>query len=228
MKNVLRKLFVGLIALSVLLLAGCSDELHYIETTQAEADEGFSVYSVDIPDYEGKPVAVINDNEPFFTDAEIMDEFFMEISELDFLGRAQGNWMCADEAHIQTGERQSLYEIEPSGWHGNGIYQRSHILMWKLGGPDDERNVITGTETFNQEGMLEYEERVTAYLWRNPSNHVMYRVSPYYEGTDLVARGVLMEAYSVEDGGALKFCVFVYNAEPFYTINYSTGLYLPE
>lgn len=199
------------------------------ETSAAEDSQyasGFDVHNIDIPEYNGKPLVKINGGKPFFTDDEITDEYFMELSEMDSLGRCGSNWMCADEPHITEGERDSISDIHPSGWHKGGFYQRSHLLMWKLSGCNDERNLITGTDTFNQETMREYEERVTAYLWKHEKNHVMYRVSPLFEGNDLVARGVLMEAYSVEDGGkGLQYCIFVYNAEPDYIIDYATGDY---
>ena len=225
MKRLYKKIFAGLILLAALLLAGCSDELRYIDkdATEPSTTEAFSVYTVVIPEYDGSPTALINDGVPYFTQDDMRTEFYIELADLDRLGRCGSCMMCADETHIQDGDRESLYEIEPSGWHGKSIYQRCHLLMWKLGGPDDERNIITGTETFNQESMLEYEERVTAYLWRNPSNHVMYRVTPCFRSDELVARGVLMEAYSVEDEGTLSFCVFVYNVEPGYAINYADG-----
>ena len=226
-------ILAGTVLITCLLLTGCDlwDSLRYIfdgneETTSAAA--GFDIYAIDIPDYSGKAWVEINGNEPFFTDSEITNEFFIDISDLDGRGRCQGNIMCADEEHMQDGERQSLSGITPTGWHSGSIYQRSHLLMWKLGGPDDERNIITGTETFNQETMLEFEERVTAYIWRHPGIHVMYRVTPYFKGRDKVARGVLMEAYSVEDSGGLTFCIFAYNVEPGCAIDYADGTYTPE
>lgn len=195
------------------------------EWTVVESN-GFDISKIDIPEYKGNPTQKINNNEPFFTKDEIEDEYFMEIAELDELGRCKSNWMCADEAHIQEGERGKINDIHPSGWHTGGFYQRSHLLMWKLTGCNNKKNMISGTDTLNQEAMLEYEERITDYLWHNEKNHVMYRVTPQFIGDELIARGVLMEAYSVEDGGkGLKFCVFVYNVEPGYEIDYMTGEY---
>lgn len=183
------------------------------------------ISQIDIPSYSGSPTTVINDGEPFFEDDELAAEYYILLSELDSLGRCGSNVMCADEADMQTGEREDISSIHPTAWHGGGFYNRSHLLMWKLSGCDDERNLITGTSTFNQETMLEYEERVTAYLWANTENHVMYRVTPLFEEDNLLATGVLMEAYSVEDNGALSFCVFCYNVEPGAEIDYATGDY---
>ncbi len=207
--------------------AGQTDtEVHAEEPDYCVTVSTFDISSIDIPAYSGSPNSEINGGVPFFSQEEITDEFFIELSELDELGRCGSNIMCADEEHIQTGERDWIRFIHPSGWHSNSIYQRSHLLMWKLSGCDDEHNLITGTETFNQEGMLEYEERVTAYLWRHAGAHVMYRVTPLFKENELVARGVLMEALSVEDGGqGLSFCMFIYNVEPDYKIDYSTGDY---
>lgn len=217
---------------NVWILRGCvqsiSDADETAEDTSGGADaiQPLDVSAVEIPAYSGAPNVLINDGIPFFSEEEIITEFGISLAETDSLKRCGSCRMCADEEHIQTGERESISDIHPTGWHSNSIYQRSHLLMWKLCGSDDERNLITGTETFNQEGMLEYEERVTAYLWRHKGSHVIYRVTPLFEGSDLVARGVLMEAMSAEDGGkGLSFCIFIYNVEPGYDIDYSTGDY---
>ena len=98
--------------------------------------------------------------------------------------------------------------------------------MWKLSGLNKIENLVTGTATFNEVNMQDYEKKVTRYLWDHEDNHVMYRVTPYYVDDELVCRGVLMEAYSVEDDGALEFCIFVYNAEPGALIDYKTGDYM--
>lgn len=182
-----------------------------------------------IPDFNGKDYLIkVNGNKPFFTEEELLTEYTASLSELDDLGRAHVAWMCADEAHIQTGERESIYKLKPAGWHGGGFYERSHLLMWKLSGINDLRNLVTGTATFNEDNMQDYEKKVTAYLWNHDQNHVMYRVTPVYRGDELLCRGVLMEAYSVEDHGKLEYCVFVYNAEPGAIIDYLTGDFLIE
>ena len=182
-----------------------------------------------IPEFNGKDYLIkVNGNKPFFTEDELLTEYTTSLSELDDLGRAQVAWMCADEPHIQTGERESIYKLKPAGWHGGGFYERSHLLMWKLSGINDLRNLVTGTATFNEDNMQDYEKKVTAYLWNHDNNHVMYRVTPVYKGDELLCRGVLMEAYSVEDHGKLEYCVFVYNAEPGATIDYLTGDFMIE
>ncbi len=228
-KNLLKIMGVILVCLAILLAfrALIDKKSEGKPTTGTTIENVITKNSVSIPEFDGETyVMEINGNEPFFTDDEITNEYFLELSDFDENSRAQTAWMCADEAHIRTEERDSdLSKLEPSGWKKNAIYQRSHLLMWKLSGPDDLKNLITGTEYFNQTGMLQYEEQVTAYLWDNEKNHVMYRVTPYYIGTEKVARGVLMEAYSVEDNGKLHFCVFVYNAQPDTVIEYDSGVY---
>lgn len=185
------------------------------------------IHHVDIPEFDGKNyTAEINGGSPFFAPDEIKDSYYTSLSDLDALGRAGSAIMCADEPHIQTGERSSISDLKPSGWHGGGFYERSHLLMWKLTGLNQIENLVTGTATFNEINMQDYEKKVTRYLWDHPGNHVMYRVTPFFRDEELVCRGVLMEAYSVEDEGALSYCVFVYNAEPDAEIDYKTGDYM--
>ncbi|MBR2696414.1 MAG: DNA/RNA non-specific endonuclease [Parasporobacterium sp.] len=187
----------------------------------------FDFYQLDIPDFDGKTyVKEIQNGVSLFKPDEITDTYYTHLSELDVLGRAGFAMMCADEEHIQEGERSSISDLKPSGWHSGGFYERSHLLMWKLTGLNKLENLVTGTTTFNEKNMQDYEKKVTRYLWDHPENHVMYRVTPLFKDKELVCRGVLMEAYSVEDDGALEFCVFVYNAEPGAEIDYLTGDYM--
>ncbi len=191
---------------------------------QIPKDE-FDVAELGIPAYDGQPYVEMNDGEPYFTEEDLVTEHYIELSELDELHRCGSNMMCADEEHMASSRRGRI-SYKPSGWHGGGFYQRSHLLMRKLSDCDESRNLISGTATFNQETMLEWEERVTAYIWAHKGIHVIYRVSPWFEGDNLIATGVLMEACSVEDEGGLKFCVFCYNVEPDATIDYRTGEYV--
>ena len=190
----------------------------------ADSDFDLDEAGIDIPEYEDAAIIEVNDGEPYFT--VLYSEFFIQLTELDELGRAGSAMMCADEEDLQTGEREDISAIHPSGWIGDSIYDRSHLLMWKLSGCNDERNLITGASMFNTESMLTYEMEILYFLYDNEDMHVMYRVTPLFEGEELVARGVLMEAVSVEDGGAgLMFCVFCYNVEDGYTIDYTDGEY---
>lgn len=121
-----------------------------------------------------------------------------------------------------SGFRQKKYDtnIVPGGY----IYHRCHLIAWKLGGIDvDERNLITGTQNFNINGMKPFEDKVYNYLRENKTNHVLYRVTPYFDGNNELINGVEIEAYSIEDNGGLKFNVYVYNVQNGITINYVTG-----
>ena len=190
----------------------------------ADSDFDLDEAGIEIPEYEDEQVIEVNGGEPYFS--VLYTEFFIQLTELDDLGRAGSAMMCADEEDLQTGEREDISAIHPSGWHGDSIYDRSHLLMWKLSGCNDERNLITGASTFNTESMLTYEMEILYFLYDNEDMHVMYRVTPLFEDDELVARGVLMEAVSVEDGGeGLMFCVFCYNVEDGYTIDYTDGEY---
>lgn len=123
---------------------------------------------------------------------------------------------------IPSGFRQKKYDtnIVPGGY----IYHRCHLIAWKLGGIDvDERNLITGTQNFNINGMKSFEDKVYNYLRENKTNHVLYRVTPYFDGNNELVNGVEIEAYSIEDNGGLKFNVYVYNVQDGITINYVTG-----
>lgn len=186
----------------------------------------------DIPAYSGEPYVVISDNQPNFTLEDFTLEPFEEYSELDYLGRcgvAYAN-ICAEL--MPTEQRGEIGMIKPSGWQtakydivdGKYLYNRCHLIGFQLAGENaNEKNLITGTRYMNVDGMLPFENMVDDYV-DETGNHVLYRVTPVYNGEDLVAYGVLMEAISVEDEGeGLCFCVFVYNVQPGITIDYATG-----
>jgi DNA-entry nuclease len=193
--------------------------------------------------YDGTNIVEVNDGVPDFTTEEIQEAVealedgtaILELSELDELGRCGTAYMMAGPETIATGERGSIAGVKPSGWVqkkysvvGEGssgyLYNRCHLLMWKLSSIlDDERNLITGTRYFNTVLMLDYEDDLTDYIYKT-NNHILYRVTPVFIGDELVARGVHMEALSVEDNGeGISFNVFVYNVQPCIYIDYSTG-----
>ena len=187
----------------------------------------------DVPEYSGQPAVDLNKGNPAFAEDEIRDTFFEEYAELDRLGRSGTATACLDREHMPTGERGSIGMVKPSGWqlekydfidNGGYLYNRCHIIGWQLTGQNaDERNLMTGTRYFNVEGMLPYENRVASYL-RLTENHVMYRVTPIYKGKELLARGVQIEAMSVEDRGTgLSINAFCYNVQPGVDIDYRTG-----
>lgn len=183
--------------------------------------------------YVGSPYVVINDNIPFFTDDEMTTTSFEEYSPLDELGRCGVAFANLGTDLMPTEDRESISEVKPSGWinkpydhvDGKYLYNRCHLIGFQLAGENaNEKNLITGTRYMNVEGMLPFENMVADFLHENPEMHVLYRVTPVYDGDNLVANGVLMEARSVEDNGeAILFNVFCYNVQPGVDIDYATG-----
>ncbi len=176
--------------------------------------------------------AVLNDNVPDFTDAEGNAEAFERYSALDSLGRCGPAYACLGQELMPTEERGKIGQVRPSGWHtvkydsvdGKYLYNRCHLIGFQLSGENaNERNLITGTRYFNAEGMLPFENLVADYI-RETGFHVLYRVTPLFEGQNLVANGVQMEALSLEDAGeGICFNVFVFNRQPGIIIDYLTG-----
>lgn len=178
-----------------------------------------------------------NSNIPTFTEDEITTESFEHYSELDSLGRCGVATACVgvDLMPAKGEERGDISSVKPSGWDqeeydakivpGRYLYHRAHIIGWQLTGENaNKKNLITGTQYMNTKGMIIFENLVADYLRGEPDCHVMYRVTPDFVGDNLVASGVLMEAYSVEDEGeGVSFCVYVYNYQPGIEIDYKTG-----
>ena len=193
----------------------------------------------EIPEYKRKAYVEINNGDPFFTENEITDEAFERYSMLDPLGRCGVAIACIGIEIMPTEDRGEIASITPTGWEYGGIsnnnqydfvernyvYNRCHLIGYQLTGENDnERNLITGTRYMNIEGMLPFEDEVADYV-EESGNHVMYRVTPIFNGLDYVARGVLMEGYSVEDNGrGICFCIYAYNVQPGVTIDYFTGV----
>lgn len=188
---------------------------------------------LELPEYSGQPYAEINHNIPFFEEKEWKTEPFESYSDLDFLGRCGTAYACVSKELMPTEERGEIGMIKPTGWHTVKypeviddlyLYNRCHLIAWCLTGENaNEKNLITGTRSMNINGMLPFEEMVADYVDKT-GNHVMYRVTPIYERNNLIASGVLMEAYSVEDGGeGICFCVYCFNVQPGVEINYLNG-----
>lgn len=186
-----------------------------------------------VPKFSGKPYCLLNDNIPDFTENEKKSKIaFENYSNLDALGRCGTAYVNICLEIMPTEERGTIGQIRPSGWQltkydnvdGKYLYNRCHLIGYQLAGENaNEKNLITGTRYFNVSGMLPFENEVTEYV-KATGNHVLYRVTPVYEGDNLVAAGVQMEAYSVEDDGAgICFHVFVYNSQPGIEIDYATG-----
>lgn len=185
-----------------------------------------------IPEYSGEPYVVINDNEPYFDDLELTAKSYEFYSELDSLGRCGVVYACIGKDIMPVEERGSIGQVKPTGWHtvkydvvdGKYLYNRCHLIGYQLTGENaNEKNLITGTRSMNVDGMLPFENMVADYITET-GNHVMYRVTPIFEGDNLLASGVLMEAESVEDDGeGILFNVYVYNVQEFIEIDYSNG-----
>lgn len=183
--------------------------------------------------FSGTPYVVLNANNPNFTKEEITTKSYEFYSELDNLGRCGYAMACIGKDLMPTEPRESL-SVKPSGWvnnkydssivSGGYIYNRCHLIGFQLTGENDnEKNLITGTRYINIEGMLPFENMVADYV-KETGNHVMYRITPIYIGNNLLASGVQLEGYSVEDNGAeISFNVYAYNVQPGIVINYATG-----
>jgi len=183
---------------------------------------------------EGVSFLEINNNIPYFLSEEISDEVFEEYKELDTYGRCQTARALIGKELMPTEERGTIGRIKPSGWHtvkyngivdGNYLYNRCHLIAYCFTGENaNEKNLITGTRYLNVEGMLPFETMVAKYMDTHEDNHVYYRVTPIFLDDNLVATGVIMEAYSVEDGGSgISFCVYCPNIQPGILIDYKTG-----
>ena len=190
-------------------------------------------YSMEgIPPYDGTPYVVINGNQPAFTEEDLTDVSYEFYSALDDLGRCGVTEACVGQDLMPTEKRGDISSVKPTGWvqnqydfvDGKSVYNRCHLIGFQLAGENaNERNLITGTRYLNVEGMLPFENMVADYV-KETDNHVLYRVTPAFQGTELVARGVQMEAYSVEYGGdGVCFNVFCYNVQPGVEIDYATG-----
>lgn len=190
----------------------------------------------EIPEYDGSSYVIINNNEPNFEDISKSGESFEVYSELDSLGRCGEAYASIGKDLMPTESRGSIGSVKPTGWHtvkydnidGKYLYNRCHLIGYQLSDEDaNKQNLITGTRYFNVEGMLPFENQVAEYIKKQKTNenkHVLYRVTPIYEGDNLLASGVQMEALSVEDKGeGVCFNVYVYNVQPGIKINYATG-----
>lgn len=206
-----------------------------ISETQTPASTEKPVNTVltdNIPKYNGEAYITLNNNVPDFADDELTTDVFETYSSLDALGRCGEAYANICKEIMPTEERGKIGQIKPSGWHtirydfidGMYLYNRCHLIAYQLAGENaNEQNLITGTRYLNIQGMLPFENRTAEYV-NATGNHVLYRVTPMYEGNNLLAYGVHMEAKSVEDNGAgLSFNVFCYNVQPGVVIDYATG-----
>ena len=223
MKSVMRKM--GLLAVCLLLLISLSG-------CMLEQPQQLSQSLENIPEFSGEPYVVLNDNLPEFTEKDLTTESYEFYSEMDYLNRCGYTMACIGRDIMPTEERGNIGQVKPTGWQtikyefvdGKYLYNRCHLIGFQLTGENaNEGNLITGTRYMNVEGMLPFENMVADYV-KETGNHVMYRVTPVFRGEELVARGVQMEAWSVEDAGeGICFNVYVYNNQPGVIINYADG-----
>lgn len=220
-------LLSGVLVLS-LLLSGCGLGLPP-ENQQASAG---SVSLEEVPAYSGSPYVELDGNQPGFSLEERTTDSFETYSTLDALGRCGPAYACIGQDLMPTEDRESISSVRPTGWvqaeydfvEGGSLYNRCHLIGFQLTGENaNEENLITGTRYMNVEGMLPFENMVADYI-KETGNHVLYRAIPIFEGENLVASGVVMEALSVEDEGeGVCFHVYVYNVQPGVEIDYATG-----
>lgn len=240
MKNRMKNTLILLTAMLVLLLTGCEDSKTLNLPPQQTSEQEQSVYTAsanadtiaEVLEYSGEPYVTINDNVPEFTADEEEPESYEEYDSLDSLGRCTAVEACIGQDLMPTEKRGKIGQIKPTGWHtvkydnvdGKFLYNRCHLIGYQLTAENaNEKNLITGTRYMNVQGMLPFENMVADYI-KETKNHVLYRVTPIFEGDNPVASGVQMEAESVEDEGeSISYNVFVYNVQPGITIDYETG-----
>ncbi len=235
-----QRILAGFLCLLLCLtVVGCDlpEPLRDFETaSQSETENKPQASAADlqhIPEYSGDAFVAVNDNEPFFTEKEKqVSGVFEKYSKLDRLGRCGETYACVGRALMPTEKRGDISSVKPTGWRnrqydfvdGKSLYNRCHLIGFQLAGENaNERNLITGTRYMNVDGMLPFENMVADYV-KETNGRVLYRVTPIFDGDNLVADGVLMEAWSLEDNGdSVCYCVFCYNVQPGVSINYKTG-----
>lgn len=227
-ENRIKKLIISLIIIFIMsIVAYITDN---IEISKNNANTYANLEN--IPEYTDEIYIEINDGRPYFNEEDYTTEAFEKYSELDSLGRcgiAYAN-ICKETIPLEGDKRGDISSVHPTGWkqakfNGEYLYNRCHLIGYQLSDEDaNEKNLITGTRYFNVKGMLPFENKVAEYINENPKNHVLYRVTPVYKDNNLLASGVEIEAFSVEDNGReISFNVFVYNVQPGANIDYLTG-----
>lgn len=224
-KRLMSSLSLSIISFLLCLAGVFSPQLLFHSENQIVSPES-------IPSYDGQPWITVNDDVPYFIDEQMKPESYVTFSSLDLFGRCGTADAVLSKDTLPTEERESISDVTPSGWQsvrydfvdGGYLYNRCHLIAFSLcGANDDRRNLITGTRSLNINGMLDAEMEVLSYI-RETGNHVRYRVTPVFYQDELVARGVLMEAMSIEDQGeGICWCIYAYNMEPGVEIDYRDG-----
>lgn len=237
-KNI-KQIIAMMVFFVVIIISVCFSNLNYNEnnviTSNITKNETYTYCDIDnIPDYTDNICITINNNVPYFSESDYTTEPFEIYSDLDEYGRcgvAFAN-ICKEimPSKAKGDERESLKDVIPTGWKqtiydGIELYHRCHLIGFQLAGENANKlNLITGTRYFNVQGMEPFENQVAEYITKNEDNHVLYRVTPVFKDDNLIASGVEMEAYSVEDNGkGLHFNVFIYNIQPGIEIDYLNG-----
>ncbi len=223
----MKRLICIVFALLFVCLCGCVSD-----KTPPKNDSQVVLTQNDIPEFKDSPYVVLNNNQPEFSDSDLLLEPFEKYAPLDMLGRCGVAFACISKELMPTEERGGIGQVKPSGWQtvkydvvdGKYLYNRCHLIGYQLTGENaNVCNLITGTRYMNVDGMLPFENMVADYI-KETGNRVLYRVTPVFDGDNLVARGVQMEALSVEDKGeGICFNVYVYNNQPQISINYADG-----
>lgn len=224
-----KKLVTSILSLIVLIAVV---SYQYILPSYAYKDNSNNTSDViSIPSYDNEPYKEVNNNKPTFTDSEKELTEKEEYSDLDSLGRVGVAFALVSKSTMPTTKRGSIGMIKPAGWHtvkydfvdGKYLYNRCHLIAHQLTGQNaNPKNLMTCTRSMNVDGMLPFENKVANYI-KETDNHVLYRVTPVFDGDNLVANGAYMEAYSIEDKGKLSFNVYVYNVQKGVAIDYKTG-----
>lgn len=211
-----------------------AEELTVSFQNDALSEPTCHVYADRMPFYEEEDVLVLNDNRPNFTMQDLKELTTQTFSPLDAQGRCGSATALLDATMMPLSEREGIGDVRPTGFQtvkypdlieDGYLYNRCHLIAYALTGENaNELNLVTGTRHLNKDLMLPYEVEVIRYLEAAPENKVLYRVTPYFYGKEMVCRGIEMEAYSVTDGGnGLSFHVFLYNVQPGVEIDYATG-----
>ncbi len=233
----IRLIWAAVLVTLSLLLPGCGQKegvqpLHIDGSAMQEASSGRTLSLEELPEFGDTPYLVLENNEPDFTQEDFADQSYESYGDLDELGRCTGAIANIGTDLMPVEERGNIGQVKPTGWHtvkyegvdGKYLYNRCHLIGFQLTGENaNEQNLITGTRYLNVEGMLPFENMVADYV-KETGNHVLYRVTPIYEGDNLVASGVQMEAKSVEDEGeGICFNIYAFNSQPGISIDYKTG-----
>lgn len=228
-------LLLALVTTFLVIMSGCasdgSDLLPEFGTSSGDTAPTIDDLA-EIPEFSGSAYVAINDNQPYFTEDDYTTKSYEYYSPLDDLGRCGVTMACIGKDLMPTDERGEIGQVKPTGWvtakydfvDGKYLYNRCHLIGWQLTGENaNEQNLITGTRYMNVDGMLPFENMVDDYI-EETGNHVLYRVTPIFKDDELVARGVTIEAWSVEDDGeGICFNVYCYNNQPGVEIDYATG-----